>query len=51
MQGGDIAPKIETIMDDVVRDISFGIGPAEQDPAVDHELFDEAAWALELSRA
>jgi tRNA-splicing ligase RtcB len=40
-----IAPKIETIMDDVVRDISFGIGRTSK-TRIDHELFDDAAWEL-----
>ena len=42
----DVAPKIESIMDDVVRDISFGMGRANK-TRVDHELFDDAAWAGE----
>src|SRR5438093_1729734 len=42
----DVAPKIESIMDDVVRDISFGIGRSNK-MRVDHDLFDDEAWALE----
>ena len=42
----DIGSKIETIMNDVVRDISFGIGRKNK-TRVDHELFDDEAWALE----
>jgi tRNA-splicing ligase RtcB (3'-phosphate/5'-hydroxy nucleic acid ligase) len=40
-----IAPKIDTIMDDVVRDISFGIGRTSK-TRIDHELFEDAAWEL-----
>src|SRR4026208_1034966 len=35
-----IAPAIEKIMDDVVRDISFGVGRTSK-TRVDHELFDD----------
>src|SRR6478672_10771243 len=34
-----IAPAMEQIMDDVVRDISFGIGQKSKTP-IEHELFD-----------
>jgi tRNA-splicing ligase RtcB (3'-phosphate/5'-hydroxy nucleic acid ligase) len=37
---------IERIMDDVVRDISFGVGRKSK-MRVDHELFDDPAWQLE----
>src|ERR1700746_3455879 len=40
-----IAPKIEKILDDVVREISFGIGRKSK-TRVEHELFDDAAWHL-----
>lgn len=40
-----IADKIDKIMDDVVRDISFGIGRRSK-MKVDHELFDDPAWSL-----
>src|SRR6266404_4838127 len=40
-----IAPKIDSIMDDVVRDISFGIGRKSK-TRVEHELFDDPAWQL-----
>jgi len=40
-----VAPKIGTIMDDVVRDISFGIGRRSK-MRIDHELFEDAAWKL-----
>src|ERR1044071_5950403 len=40
-----IAPAMEQIMDDVVRDISFGIGQKSK-TRIDHELFDDPAWGL-----
>src|SRR2546423_7477812 len=41
----DIEPRIGSIMDDVVRDISFGIGRKSK-TRVEHELFDDPAWRL-----
>jgi tRNA-splicing ligase RtcB (3'-phosphate/5'-hydroxy nucleic acid ligase) len=40
---------IPRIMDDVVRDISFGIG-CKAKMRVDHELFDDPAWLLQPMR-
>jgi tRNA-splicing ligase RtcB (3'-phosphate/5'-hydroxy nucleic acid ligase) len=40
-----IASKIDKIMDDIVRDISFGIGRKSK-TRVEHELFDDPAWQL-----
>src|SRR6266403_3262684 len=40
-----IAPKIDKILDDVVREISFGIGRKSK-TRVEHELFDDPAWHL-----
>src|SRR5437879_11904541 len=40
-----IASAMERIMDDVVRDISFGIGRTSK-TKVDHELFEDPAWSL-----
>ncbi|HEY0369450.1 MAG TPA: RtcB family protein [Chthoniobacterales bacterium] len=40
-----VAPAMETIMDDVVRDISFGVGRKSK-TRIDHELFDDPAWKL-----
>jgi tRNA-splicing ligase RtcB len=40
---------IEKIMDDVVRDISFGIGNKSK-TRVEHELFDDPAWELHPMR-
>ena len=45
----EIAPAILKIMDDVVRDISFGVG-RESKTRIDHELFDDPAWALQPLR-
>ncbi len=46
-----IAPAMEEIMDEVMRDISFGIGQASR-TRIDHELFDDPAWELSpLARA
>ena len=44
-----VATGIERIMDDVVRDISFGIGQKSK-MKVDHELFDDPAWELKPMR-
>ncbi len=41
----DIKPKLNAIMDDVVRNISFGIGRTNKNK-VDHELFDDEAWRI-----
>src|SRR3954463_600941 len=41
----DIAPRIQQVMDDVVRDIPFGIGQKSK-MRVEHELFDDPAWKL-----
>ncbi len=40
-----VGPKIKSIMDDVVREISFGIGQKSK-TRVDHELFDDEAWKI-----
>ena len=44
-----IQSSIARIMDDVVRDISFGIGRTSK-TRVDHELFDDPAWELQPMR-
>lgn len=44
-----IRPAMESIMDDVVRDISFGVGRSSK-TRVDHELFDDPTWRLEPLR-
>ena len=44
-----IAPAIEDIMNDVVRDVSFGIGQKSK-TRINHELFDDPAWRLSPMR-
>ena len=45
----EIAPKIDKIMDDVVRDISFGIGRKAK-MKIEHELFEDMAWQVKPMR-
>src|SRR4029453_8035455 len=45
----EVAPQMEKIMNDVVRDISFGIG-GKNKTRVEHELFDDPAWELQPMR-
>ena len=40
-----VAPAMEEIMNEVVRDISFGIGQKSK-TRIDHALFDDPAWEL-----
>lgn len=42
----DVAPRIERIMDDIVHQISFGVGQKNKN-RVDHELFEDPAWDVE----
>src|SRR5206468_1033406 len=44
-----VQPAIETIMDDIVHDISFGIGRSSK-TRIDHELFDDPAWQMKPLR-
>lgn len=44
-----IEPRINKIMDDVVRDISFGIGRKSK-TRVEHELFEDPVWELQPMR-
>src|SRR5437868_10174946 len=44
-----VAPAMEEIMNDVVRDVSFGIGQKSK-TRIDHELFDDTAWQLSPMR-
>src|SRR5437763_16443684 len=44
-KGSEVAPKVKSIMDDVVREISFGIGRKAK-TRVDHELFADEAWKI-----
>jgi tRNA-splicing ligase RtcB (3'-phosphate/5'-hydroxy nucleic acid ligase) len=41
-----VAPAIARVMNDIMRDISFGIGQRSR-TRIDHELFDDPAWQLE----
>lgn len=41
----DVRPGINTIMDDIVSRISFGMGQ-KNNTRVDHELFDDETWKL-----
>src|SRR5258706_11567256 len=41
----DIKPKMTEIMDDVVRNISFGVGRTNKNK-VDHDLFNDEAWNI-----
>jgi tRNA-splicing ligase RtcB len=40
-----VEPAMETIMDNVVADISFGVGRSSK-TRIDHDLFDDPAWRL-----
>ena len=44
LPASEIKPRISTIMDDVWRALSFGVGLNNKDGRVDHELFDDDAW-------
>jgi tRNA-splicing ligase RtcB len=45
-----VRSSVPKIMDDVVRDISFGIGRKSK-TRIDHALFDDPAWELEPMRS
>jgi tRNA-splicing ligase RtcB len=42
----DVKSNIATIMNDIWRTISFGIGRKNDDERVDHDLFDDPAWSI-----
>lgn len=44
-----IAPALQTIMDEIVADIFFGVGRNSK-TRIDHELFEDAAWQLKPAR-
>ena len=44
-----VAPAMEEIMNEVVRDVSFGIGQKSK-TRIDHELFDDPAWEMSPMR-
>src|SRR3989440_8810955 len=46
---GQVVPAMQTIMDDVVRDISFGVGRTSK-TRIDHELFEDPTWSLQPMR-
>jgi tRNA-splicing ligase RtcB len=43
----DVLPLIDSVMDDVVSQISFGVGRVNNTP-IDHELFDDEAWKIDV---
>jgi tRNA-splicing ligase RtcB len=45
MTRAQIGPAIARVMDDIVHDISFGIGQKSK-TKIDHDLFDDPAWEL-----
>src|SRR5437867_5554602 len=49
MKREQVASNVDKIMDDVVSDISFGIGRKSK-TRIDHELFDDPAWGLKPMR-
>lgn len=44
----DIEGRIPSIMDEIVKYVSFGIGRVNAEP-VDHELFDDSAWGIAIA--
>ena len=42
----DVAPYMDQFVDEVVRDISFGVGRNNK-TEIDHDLFDDETWKLE----
>jgi tRNA-splicing ligase RtcB (3'-phosphate/5'-hydroxy nucleic acid ligase) len=42
----DVKANIATIMNDIWRTISFGIGRKNDDERVDHDLLDDPAWSI-----
>lgn len=46
----EVAPAIARVMDEVVRDITFGIGKKNR-RKIDHPLFDDPAWQLNLLKS
>jgi hypothetical protein len=47
----DVKANISTIMNDIWRTISFGIGRKNDDERVDHDLFDDPAWSIAACQA
>ncbi|KAF6653649.1 RtcB family protein [Paenibacillus polymyxa] len=45
LSAADIMPRISTVMNEIARQISFGVGRVNE-VQVDHELFDDPDWAV-----
>lgn len=45
LTAGDIRATIDLVMDDIWRELSFGVGRKNATP-VDHQLFDDPAWDI-----
>lgn len=45
MPGSELRANVKTLMDDIWRIVSFGVG-RKNDERVDHELFDDDAWKV-----
>ena len=46
----EVRPRIGSIMDDIWRSLSFGVGRKNKDETIDHPLFyDDPAWGLPLT--
>ena len=43
----EVKANIKTIMDDVWRTVSFGVGRKNDDERVDHDLFSDRAWSID----
>ena len=46
----EVRANIRSIMDDVWKTISFGVGRKNNDERVDHDLFDDPAWKVEACK-
>lgn len=46
----EVVPRVSKIMDDIFRNISFGVG-MENDEAPDHPLFEDKAWKVPFIRS
>jgi tRNA-splicing ligase RtcB (3'-phosphate/5'-hydroxy nucleic acid ligase) len=46
VDAADVKANIATIMNDIWRTISFGIGRKNDAERVDHDLFDDPAWSI-----
>jgi tRNA-splicing ligase RtcB len=48
---GEVRANIKTIMDDVWKTLSFGVGRNNTDERVEHDLFDDETWKLQPMRS